>query len=109
VISVALADNERRNQFRVRVQCDKSPNIAIRASLCRILPLRTNETPNLINFNLIAFQSAHFLILDFGTGRADANAKPHDGIAMNASYAFNGADGTAFAEQADDLRLCFGF
>ena len=37
------------------------------------------------------------------------HTETHDGIAVNAGDAFNAADAVAFAEQADDLRLHFGF
>ena len=56
-----------------------------------------------------AIQPAHFLILDFGAGRADADTKTHHSVTVNAGNAFDGADATAFAEQADHLRLRFGF
>ncbi|MGA3268933.1 MAG: hypothetical protein ABSE16_19200 [Verrucomicrobiota bacterium] len=39
-----------------------------------VVSFRADESPNLIHFNLGAIQAAHFLVLDSGAGRADANA-----------------------------------
>ena len=48
VIAVTLADNVRWNQLRFGVQRNERPDIAVNARTQRVLPLRSDEAPNLI-------------------------------------------------------------
>jgi hypothetical protein len=38
---------------------------------------------------------------------AEAGVKPHDGVAVNLSYALNAADAVSFAKQTYRLHLVF--
>jgi hypothetical protein len=38
---------------------------------------------------------------------AEAGVKPHDGVAVNLSYALNAADAVSFAKQPYPLHLVF--
>ena len=62
---------------------------------------------NLVHFNQAAIQIAELFVHDALAAFANADAKPHDGITVNACYALNGANAVPFAEQADCLRLLF--
>ena len=108
MVGVTLADDERRDQLRVRVQSDKRPDITIRAAAVGILALRADETPNLINLHVATIQAAHFLVHDFSARIADATVQTHYRVLVHAGNAFRGADTIAFGEQGNDRHFLFG-
>jgi hypothetical protein len=107
MIGVPLPDNEAGNQFCVGVQRDESPDIAKSTNAVCIFPFCTHESPNLINFDLLARKLAHFGVHDLLTAFANADAKPHDGIAVNAGDALNTANAIAFCQHGDCQCLLF--
>jgi hypothetical protein len=48
------------------------------------LALGCNEAPDFITLDLLACQAAHFAVHDLLATFANADAKPHDGITVNA-------------------------
>ena len=109
MIGVTLANDERWNQFRVSIQRDKRPDIAIHASAGGVLTLCADEAPNFINLDILAIQAAHFLILDFGAGCADTQRQPSNSITVNPCYAFHSADARAFTEHRNRRHFLFSF
>ena len=105
MVGVALANNERRNQLCVRIQRNKRPDIAISTGAAGVLLLRADESPNFVNFNLLAGQAAHFLVHDFLAGFADAQRQTANRVAVNAGDAFNGAD--AAPSQSMEITVTF--
>jgi hypothetical protein len=77
VKGVTLANGERRNQLGIRVERNKCPDIAVASDGIGAIAFRADESPNLVNFDVGAIQPSHFLVLDFRTGIANANAKSH--------------------------------
>src|SRR5262249_22260598 len=47
----------------------------------------------------------HGAVVQASAAHADADAKAHDGVAVDAGHAFNAADATALGESANDLNL----
>jgi hypothetical protein len=109
MIQVPLADDEGRNQFRVRVQRDECPDIAVCASLFCIVAFRADKSPNLVHFNLLARQAAHFFVHNALAGLTNPQCQPANGFLLDAGDAFNRTDACAFAEHRNRGRFFFGF
>jgi len=53
-------------------------------------------------------QVPHFVVHDLLAGLADANAKPQDGISVNACHALNAANAVPLYQHGDRQRFLFG-
>jgi hypothetical protein len=88
MIQVALADDERRNQLCVRVQCDESLDVTQAfGSVTRfhVIAFLADEPPYLLNLDILARQVAHLFVHDALAGVADAHAKTHNRVLIDAS------------------------
>lgn len=107
MVGIALADDERRNQFGVRVQRDKRPDIAIVSGAVGVLTLCTDEAPNLIHLDLLAFQAAHLFIHDLLAGITHTHAEIHNRVPIDAGHALNAADAVAFGKHGNHSDFLF--
>jgi hypothetical protein len=107
----AIPNGESWNQLRFGIQSDPSPNVTghlaidVDLLLIRILLLHSNEAPNLIDLDKLAGEIPQFFVHDALAPFAHADAKAHDGIAVNARHPFDASDAAAFAEHGDRHRL----
>jgi hypothetical protein len=87
-----LADDETGNQLGVGIQRNPRPDIAQCSGIPAfdILLFLTDESPNLINLDVAAWQVDHLLVHDGFTARTDTKAKTHNRIAINASANLTG-------------------
>src|SRR6266699_4817109 len=97
-----------RNQFRVSVQSNPSPNapipeLALLVSR-NILVLGVTELPNLIALDVLASEIAHRLILIFRTRFAQISEQLLNGVHRYASYAHDAAKGVSFDKGRDNLH-----
>ena len=58
----------------------------------RILALCANESPNLVNLNMLAWDVLKLLVHDLLAAFSNSHAKVHYRIAMDAGNTLNGAD-----------------
>jgi hypothetical protein len=65
----------------------------------------TYESPNLIELKMLARQIAELGVHELLAPLTDANAKPHDCVAVNACDTLYGPNAGAFRQQADYRRL----
>src|SRR5262249_9142776 len=91
---VPLADPIARDQFGVRVDGDKSPNVSgvlglVAGHSARLL---SNEAPNLIDLDALARQIAHQLVEQPLAALANPNPESHDRVPVNARDALNGSN-----------------
>jgi hypothetical protein len=77
------------------------PPSRLSANAGRILALGPNEAPNFIAFDLSARKAFHLLVLDYSARFANADAKAHNRVAVDASDALNGADAASLAKHGD--------
>jgi hypothetical protein len=100
---IALPALERRNDFGIGVYRAKCPYIAkLKAIVWRTMTLfLADESPQFIELQLLARQVAHLPVQQRGTSPPNANAKPHNGVTMNASNALDRADAGTFCQCAD--------
>ena len=106
VLAGSLADQERGNQLRVRIQSDENPLVA---KLCRIVladmpRLLHQEGPYFIVLDTAAGKLTHLFVHQLLAAFASENQKPHDGIAVQAREAFCGSDRAAFKKALQRSR-----
>ncbi len=73
------------------VSASKAMNVHTSPALC------ANESPNLVDLDLLAGKATHFVVHDFLAGFANPTAKAHNCVLVDAGDAFNRADAAAFA------------
>src|SRR5665213_3943441 len=67
--------------------------------------LAADKCPQLVQLQPANAQAVHGAVMKGSAASADANTKAHDGVAVNARKALNGADAHALGESGDDLDL----
>ena len=72
-----------------------------------VLLFPTDESPTLIELQPFALQVAHQCVHKSRAALADANAWPHNRIAVNAGHSFNAAVADAFGQCAHCRDLLF--
>lgn len=107
-VASSLVCLECRNELRIGVQCNKRSRITntVRVVLFRhVLLLLSDVAPYLINLQLLARKIAQLLIHHFLTSIPDANAEPHNCVAMNIGDTLYRADGRTLNKTGDDRFL----
>src|SRR5438309_2950189 len=102
MVGIAPANNERRNDFGVRVQRNERPDIADANNHGLLsrgpLLLFANESPNLIHFDIAAVQTAHLGVKNTSASLPNAHPQAHDRIAVNPGNALNASDAVPLAK-----------
>src|SRR5688572_1868633 len=99
-----------RNGFALWVDCYPRPNAAHvgAVGLRHIAVLLPDESPDFIHFDFLTGKLAHRLVHEIAARHANADAKPHHGVAMNAGGALSTANRVPFAKKGDRQSLLFG-
>jgi hypothetical protein len=108
---IAFPDEPARNQLAVGVKSNPRPAIA--SAFCfllrkAILFFRVNKRPDFIALDALRAKIAKRFILIFRAGAAKITEKFHNGRAVNAGHARNGAQGIAFNQRSNYLFSFFG-
>jgi hypothetical protein len=110
IVDRSFADDERGNEFGIRIKGNVNPLIAkvggvILANMSRLL---RNEGPNFVALNTTTGQLTHSLIQDFRATLPSAHEQPHDSVAIEASHTFCRANRTALKKALDSPRRRIG-
>ena len=107
VVNVALPNHKRGNQFAVAVKGDERPNIAIMARLGRVLLLRADKAPNLVDLDFLAGKGAKLGVHDALARFAQPHAKGHDRVAVDARNPLNRPDAGALHQHGNHRDFLF--
>ena len=107
VLSGAFAEPIAHNHLALR--CQGQPQVAVallgRAVRLAVVLLLLDERPRFVKLEKRHLQLAHGRVMQPVTCLADAEAEPHDRIAVNAGQPSNGPDRHAFGQQGEHLHL----
>jgi hypothetical protein len=107
----AFADEVGRNQLGIRVHCNENPLVAdLRRSILAayLALLLLNEGPDFIALYIAAVEAAHSRIQKLLASLANGFEKPKDGVSIQASQPFRGANRTAFKKALNRTRCRIG-
>ena len=84
IFEVALANVERGNQFRVRIDCDKDPLIADFRGIAfaNVTVFLLDEGPNFVDLEMLEAKVPHPVIHERLAAFPGENQKPHDRVAV---------------------------
>src|ERR1700730_1867543 len=94
VLAVALADQVGDDCFPGRIDPDENVLVAKVRRVSRLDPflLLADVRPQLVEFESVNLDELHKTVVQLGAAIADADAKAHDRVTMNASQALSSAD-----------------
>jgi hypothetical protein len=108
VLTGSLANEERENEFGIRVQSDENPLVSevCWIALADVPRFLHQKSPDFIALDTAAGKVTHFFVHQFLATFASDDKKPHDGVPVQAREPFRGSDRAAFKKALQ--RPCSG-
>lgn len=106
----AISHLERRDQLRLRVYGAPRPNAAnlVRIAHADVAVFLADVAPDFVKLQTVAAKVTHRAVHHGRAALSYTDSKAHDGIAVNARDALNGADAGTLSQSADDGDLLVG-